>query len=177
MSCKAFAGLSARLDKIALITGQLTAWLALGLVLITFTVVVLRYAFEFGSIALQESILYLHASLFLLGAAYTLQTDKHVRVDIFYRRFSARGRAWVDLLGTLLMLLPVCLFLVWMSADYVASAWSLREGSRETGGLPFVYLLKTLIPLGAILLIIQGTSLACTSLATLLEPETSSDAR
>lgn len=156
------------LDHFAERTGRTTAWLALALVLVTFGVVVLRYLFDFGSIALQEAILYLHASLFLLGAAYTLKVDAHVRVDIFYRHLSTRARAWIDLLGALLLLLPVCSFLLWISWDYVATAWSLREGSRETGGLPWVYLLKTLIPVAAGLLILQGVSQALRSLATLL---------
>lgn len=157
------------LDRFAERTGHTAAWLALALVLVTFAVVVLRYLFDFGSIALQETILYLHASLFLLGAAYTLRTDAHVRVDIFYRRQSARARAVVDLFGALLLLLPVCSFLLWISWDYVASAWSLREASGETGGLPWVYLLKTLIPVAAVLLILQGVSQALRSLATLLQ--------
>jgi TRAP-type mannitol/chloroaromatic compound transport system permease small subunit len=160
--------LADNLDQIAERTGRGAAWLALALVLVTFGVVVLRYLFDFGSIALQESILYLHASLFLLGAAYTLKADAHVRVDIFYRRLSSRSRALVDLLGALLLLLPVCSFLLWISWDYVATAWSLHEGSRETGGLPYVYLLKTLIPVAAGLLILQGISQALRSLATLL---------
>lgn len=168
MSPRALTVFSDRLDRVALVTGRLTAWLALVLVLVTFSVVVLRYAFQIGSIALQESILYLHASLFLLGAAYTLKMDAHVRVDIFYRHMSKKNRALVDLLGTLVLLLPVCLFLLWISADYVANAWALREGSRETGGLPFVYLLKTLIPISGGLLIIQGISLVSTSIACLL---------
>ena len=141
--------------------------------LVTFSVVVLRYAFQLGWIAMQESILYLHASLFLLGAAYTLKHDAHVRVDIFYRGFSARGKALVDLFGALFLLLPVCSFLLWISWDYMATAWALREGSRETGGLPYVYLLKTLIPLSAALLILQGISQALTSLATLMTTQTS----
>jgi TRAP-type mannitol/chloroaromatic compound transport system permease small subunit len=155
------------LDRFADRTGRSVAWLALALVAVTFSVVVLRYLFEIGSIALQESILYLHASLFLLGAAYTLKVNGHVRVDIFYRHLSPRGRALVDLLGALLLLLPVCGFLLWISWDYVATAWSLREGSRETGGLPYVYLLKTLIPLASGLLILQGISQALHSLAVL----------
>ncbi|HED19426.1 MAG TPA: TRAP transporter small permease subunit, partial [Gammaproteobacteria bacterium] len=124
--------------------------------------------FQFGSIAMQESILYLHASVFMLGAAYTLRVDGHVRVDIFYRGFSARRKALVDLLGSLFLLLPVCIFLLWSSRGYVSTAWSLHEGSRETGGLPYVYLLKTLIPLAAFLLILQGISQALTSFGTLL---------
>ena len=158
------------LDTFAEWTGRLVAWLALLLVLVTFSVVVLRYAFNIGSIGLQESILYLHASLFLLTGAYTLKQDAHVRVDIFYRDLSADNKAWVDLLGALFLLLPVCLFIGWVSWDYVASAWSVREGSRETGGLPYVYLLKSLIPLGIILLALQGLSQVLASLVTLLNP-------
>jgi TRAP-type mannitol/chloroaromatic compound transport system permease small subunit len=162
--------LSSRLDRLAETTGQASAWLTLLLALVTFTVVVLRYAFQFGSIAMQESILYLHASVFMLGAAYTLRFDGHVRVDIFYRDFSARHKALVDLLGSLFLLLPVCIFLLWSSWGYVATAWSLREGSGEAGGLPYVYLLKTLIPLSAFLLILQGIGQALASLGTLLTP-------
>jgi len=159
-----------QLDRVAERTGYTAAWLALALVLVTFSVVVLRYLFEIGSIALQESILYLHASVFLLGAAYTLKVDGHVRVDIFYRHLSARAQALVNLLGALLLLLPVCGFLLWVGWDYAATAWSLHEGSRETGGLPYVYLLKTLIPVAAGLLILQGLSQALNSLAILLYP-------
>jgi len=160
------------LDRLADYTGRSVAWLALLLVLVTFGVVVLRYAFDIGSIALQESILYLHASIFLLGAAYTLKIDGHVRVDIFYRHLSPRAQAWVDLFGALLLLLPVCGFLLWVSWDYAAVAWSLHEGSRETGGLPYVYLLKTLMPVSALLLILQGVSQALRSLVAVLKPAT-----
>lgn len=163
------------LDQCAEWTGRLAAWLALGLVLVTFTVVVLRYAFSWGSIALQESILYLHAGLFLLGAAYTLKHDAHVRVDIFYRDLSAEGKAWVNLAGSVFLLLPACLFLLWISQEYVASAWALHEGSREAGGLPYIFLLKSLIPLAAILLMLQGVSQVLASLAILLEPGSGDD--
>jgi TRAP-type mannitol/chloroaromatic compound transport system permease small subunit len=171
MSQSTLHRLSTALARIAETVGNAAAWLALALVLVTFAVVVLRYLFQFGSIAMQESILYLHASLFLLGAAYTLKRDGHVRVDIFYRGFTPRGKALVDLLGSLLLLLPVCSFLLWVSWDYVAGAWALREGSPEAGGLPFVYLLKTLIPLAAALLILQGVSQALASLGTLAGAE------
>ncbi len=167
--------LSTRLDRLAETTGQASAWLTLLLVLVTFTVVVLRYVFQFGSIAMQESILYLHASVFMLGAAYTLKKDGHVRVDIFYRSFSAKHKALVNLLGSLFLLLPVCSFLLWASWGYVANAWSIHEGSGETGGLPYVYLLKTLIPLAAFLLILQGISQALASLGTLLAAQQNDD--
>lgn len=167
MSESALKSLSLRLDRIAELVGNAAAWVALALVLSTFTVVMLRYLFQLGWIAMQESILYLHASLFLLGAAYTLKKDGHVRVDIFYRGFSAKRKALVDLLGSLLLLLPVCSFLLWASWDYVTIAWSIHEGSQEAGGLPYVYLLKTLIPVAVLLLILQGISQALSSLSTL----------
>jgi TRAP-type mannitol/chloroaromatic compound transport system permease small subunit len=148
------------LDSIAELTGRIISWLTLAMVIITFGVVVLRYVFESGSIALQESVTYLHAVVFMLCAAYTLKHDAHVRVDIFYQRASARTRAWVDLLGTLLLLLPVCAFILASSLDYVASSWSILEGSQESGGLDGVFLLKTTIPVMAGLLLLQGCALA-----------------
>lgn len=177
--------LQRQLDNLAEWTGRIAAWLALGLVLVTFTVVVLRYGFSFNAftfdvlgrsfeirlITLQESALYLHASLFLLAAAYTLKQDAHVRVDIFYRRFNSEARAWVDLSGALFLLLPFCLFLLWVSWEYVETAWTLREGSPEAGGLPYVYLLKTLMPVSAILITLQGLSQVLASLLTLLAPD------
>ncbi|MGB5299153.1 MAG: TRAP transporter small permease subunit [Thiogranum sp.] len=168
MSASALKSLSARLDRIAELVGNAAAWLALALVLVTFSVVMLRYLFQLGWIAMQESILYLHASLFLLGAAYTLKKDGHVRVDIFYRGFSQKRKALVDLLGALLLLLPVCSFLLWTSWDYVITAWSIHEGSQESGGLPYVYLLKTLIPVAVVLLILQGIGQALSSLSVLV---------
>jgi TRAP-type mannitol/chloroaromatic compound transport system permease small subunit len=152
------------LDLVAETSGRLIAWLTLGMVIITFTVVVLRYLFNTGSIALQESITYLHACVFMLGAAYTLKQGGHVRVDIFYQRFSPLTRAWIDLLGTLLLLFPVCGFIFFSSLDYVASSWAIYEGSREAGGLDGVFLLKSLIPLAAVLLMLQGCSMLLHSL-------------
>jgi TRAP-type mannitol/chloroaromatic compound transport system permease small subunit len=167
MSAPDLKSLAARLGRVSELVGNWAAWLTLGLVLVTFAVVMLRYLFQLGWIAMQESILYLHAALFLLGAAYTLRKDGHVRVDIFYRGFTARRKALVDLLGALFLLLPVCSFLLWASWDYVAKAWSILEGSQEAGGLPYVYLLKTLIPVAFVLLIVQGISQALSSLVIL----------
>jgi len=144
------------LDRINGLLGPVVSWLALAMVLVTFLVVVLRYAFDIGSIALQESVTYMHATLFMLGAAYTLQQQGHVRVDIFYQRFSRRGRAWVDLLGTLILLVPICLFVLASSWAYVTESWAVHEGSREAGGLPYVYVLKTLLIVMPILVLIQG---------------------
>ena len=105
------------LDRLAETTGRLLAWLTLAMVLTTVTIVILRYLFNSGSIALQESVSYLHATVFMLGAAYTLKHDAHVRVDIIYQKLTPLGRAWVDLLGTMLLLFPVCLFMLYSSLD------------------------------------------------------------
>lgn len=155
------------LDAIGEQVGRAVSWLALAMVVITFTIVVLRYVFDIGWIAMQETVTYLHALVFMLGAAYTLKHDGHVRVDIFYRRLPLRGQAWVDLLGTLLLLLPVSGYIGWASWDYVAASWELREGSHEAGGLPGVFLLKSAIPVMALLMALQGIALAVRSLRIL----------
>ena len=140
--------------------GKLAAWLVLAMVFVTFLVVVLRYGFNFGRIALQESTTYLHAFVFMLAGAYTLKHNEHVRVDIFYQDMSLRNKAKVDLFGTLFLLLPFAGFILSTSFNYVLNSWKLLEGSREAGGLPLVYILKTLIPLMAVLLFLQAISLA-----------------
>ena len=159
--------LADRIERLSEWSGRAVSWLTLAMVLVTFLVVVLRYAFDLGWIALQESITWMHALVFLLGAAYTLRHDGHVRVDIFYRRRSPRGRAWTDLLGALLLLIPVCGFILWISWDYVAESWRLHEGSREAGGLPGVFLLKTAIPVMATLLLVQGLAQVLRSIAVI----------
>ncbi len=148
--------LADKLDAISEWTGRLIAWLTLTMVLVTFLIVVLRYAFDLGWIALQESVTYQHALVFLLGAAYTFKQQGHVRVDIFYQSFSPKTRALVDLFGGLLLLLPVAGFIFWISWEYVAVSWELKEGSPEAGGIPAVYLLKASMLVMAGLLIIQG---------------------
>jgi TRAP-type mannitol/chloroaromatic compound transport system permease small subunit len=130
--------------------------------------VLLRYLFGLGWIWLQESITWMHAAVFMLAAAYTLAREEHVRVDVFYREMSPRARAWVDLVGTLVLLLPVCAFLLWSSWGYVASAWGMSEGSRESGGLPALYLLKSVLVAMPVLLGLQGVALAARSAAVLL---------
>ena len=146
------------IDQLNRTIGRVVSVAVLLMTLITFVVVVLRYGFDTGWIALQESVMYLHAFLFMLGAAYTLGEDAHVRVDIFYRRFSAKKKALVNLIGALLLLLPTCIFIIVMSWDYVATSWRLLESSKEAGGLPLVFVLKSLIPVFCGLLILQGTA-------------------
>lgn len=144
------------LEAVSIWTGRAVSWFSLFMVVITFLVVLLRYAFDLGWIAMQESVTYMHAALFMIGAAYTLQHNGHVRVDILYQKLSPRGRAWVDLLGTLLLLVPVCGFIAWSGWHYVLESWTVLEGSREAGGIPAVYLLKTLIIVMPTLMLVQG---------------------
>ena len=153
-------GLNA-LDRISILSGRLTSWLTVIMVIVTFVVVVMRYVFDTGAVWLQESVVWMHAVLFMVGAAYTLQQDEHVRVDIFYRDMGKRHRAWVDLLGTLLFLLPLCAFLGYKAWDFVAVSWQLSESSREPGGMPypFVPLLKSVLLLMPLLLAVQGVSM------------------
>ncbi|PCI04938.1 MAG: C4-dicarboxylate ABC transporter permease [Gammaproteobacteria bacterium] len=142
-------------------SGRTVSWLSLALVLVTFVVVILRYVFNYGSIALQETTTYLHATIFLVGMAYTMQQNAHVRVDIFYSRFSKQTKAWVDIFGALFLLLPFMFFVSWISWRYISDSWSVFEGSREAGGLPAVFLLKSLILMMTVLLSLQaGTQIA-----------------
>lgn len=143
-------------ETVSSITGKCVSWLTLAMMLITCLIVLLRYGFNIGSIALQESVLYLHALVFMLGAAYTFKDDEHVRVDVFYRTFTARKKAWVNILGGIFFLLPVTLYTCYLSMEYVGASWRVLETSQEPGGLPYIYLLKTLIPLMMISLVIQG---------------------
>lgn len=148
--------LSARLDAYSETTGRLLAWLLPLLMLNTCAVVFMRYGLGQGSTYMQELSTYLHATVFMLGAGYTLKRDGHVRVDIFYRQFSPRARAWVNALGTLIFLFPLCAYVILISWDFVSHAWVIRESSGEPGGIPAVFLLKTLVPLMALNLAIQG---------------------
>ena len=150
-------------------SGRTVSWLSLLLVLVTFIVVVLRYVFDSGSIALQETTTYFHATIFLVGMAYTLQQNGHVRVDIFYSRFSKHGQAWVDLCGALFLLLPFMLFISWISWEYIVDSWAVREGSREAGGLPGVFLLKSLILVMTSLLSLQALTQVARNIETIFK--------
>lgn len=156
-------------------SGRTVSWLSLLLVLVTFIVVVLRYVFDTGSIALQEATTYLHATIFLIGMAYTMQQDAHVRVDIFYARFSGQTKAWVDLFGTLFLLMPFMLFVSWISWQYIADSWSVQEASREAGGLPAVFLLKSLILCMSGLLSLQALTQVARNIEIILCKGTGND--
>ncbi|MEH6515577.1 MAG: TRAP transporter small permease subunit [Halioglobus sp.] len=160
------------IDTFTAYSGRLLAWLAVFMAIVTTAVVVLRYGFNIGSIAAQEAVTYMHGSLFMLGIAYALKVGAHVRVDIFYRTFSARQRAWVNSLGGIIFLLPLCLFICAVSFSYVAESWSIREVSPEPGGIPAVFLLKTLLPLMAINLLLQGIAETLRNTLTLITGDT-----
>jgi TRAP-type mannitol/chloroaromatic compound transport system permease small subunit len=167
---------SAALQRVSEATGVLVSWLTLPMVIGTFVIVVLRYAFDVGWIWMQEGVVWLHAAAFMLAAAYTLKHDEHVRVDIFYRGMTPRRKALVDALGIVLLLLPVSIFILATSWDYVTVSWRIREGSREAGGLPypFVPLLKSTIPLTSLLLVLEAFAQLAKRLPVLLGPAAAS---
>ncbi len=149
--------------------GKAISWLTLFMVLVTLAIVVMRYGFNIGWIAVQESVTYMHGVVFMLGISYTMKNNGHVRVDVFYTTFSDVKKAWVDIIGHITMLMPMCLFILYSSFDYVVQSWSLLEESRETGGLPFVYLLKSIIPLMAILLFLEAVNSIAANLKIIKE--------
>src|ERR1041385_6950489 len=158
MAMAHFTTFADRIDRLNGAIGRAASWCALAIVLIGFAVVLMRYVLGVGSIWLQESILYAHAALFLLAAAWTLKEGGHVRVDVFYAGAPPRMKAWVDLIGALFLLFPFALAIVWFALPYVERSWAILERSRETSGLPLVFLLKTLIPVFALLLALQGVA-------------------
>lgn len=164
---RALPSFVARLDTISEWLGRGLSWLVLAMMLTQFVIVVLRYALNISSTSMQESVMYLHAMVFMLAAGYTLRHDGHVRVDIFYRLRTARGKALTNLLGTLFLLLPVMIFILWFSWGYVDKSWRILEGSSDSGGIHGVFLLKSLILVFAALMILQGCVEITRSLMTL----------
>ena len=160
--------LATTLDKISQRSGEAISWLTLLMVTITCLVVLLRYVFDLGWIWLQESVTWMHAMVFMIGAAFTMQREDHVRVDILYRGMTLRKQAWVNLLGTLFLLFPTTLLILFSSLGYVHDSWNYREVSQEAGGLQALYILKAVIPLAASLLTLQGLSLALRSVLVLM---------
>lgn len=159
------------LDAISIGIGRATSWLTLVMVLVTFVIVVMRYVLGTGFIWLQESVTWMHAVVFMLGAAYTLQQEDHVRVDIFYREMTDRQRGWVNSCGVLLFVFPICGFFFYSSLDYVAAAWSIREVSLNSGGLPYpaIPLLKSVLLVMPVTVTLQGLSLLLRSLRVIRE--------
>lgn len=143
-------------ERMIEILGHGVAYLGLFMALITVVIVILRYGFDVGSIALQESVLYMHGTLFMIGLAYAMQSDGHVRVDIIYSRLSASRQRWINVLGHLLFLIPLAIIMIVYSWDYVVASWRVQESSPDVGGMPGIFLLKSLIPLSACLIILQA---------------------
>jgi len=163
-------GLASAIDRLTAALGRVAAWLTLAIVLVQFGLVVARYVFSAGSVPVTESVIYGQALLVTLTAAWTLRAGGHVRVDIFYAEAPPRRRALTDLVGTLVLLLPFMLTLLWLSAPYAARSWAIMERSQETGGLPLVFVLKTLIPVFALLMALQGIAQAIRAIALLIPP-------
>lgn len=147
-----------RLDSINRNVGLIVRWAAILMVLIQFSIVLFRYVFGFSSVAVNESVLYLHSAIFMLGAGYTLLVDDHVRVDIFYAKADAHRKATIDIFGHLALLIPSMLVLAYWSWPSVINAWKILEGPISVGGIPASFLLKSLIPAFCALLIIQSIS-------------------
>ncbi len=147
--------------------GSVVKWLALLVVLVQFVVVVLRYIYGSSFIWMQEGVIYVHAFLFMLAIGYTFLVDGHVRVDVLYANWSARRRAWVDLIGIIVCVLPFCALLVWASWPFVSMSWRLGEGAMALGGLPLTPWLKSLIPAMAVLLAVQSLAIAIRCVAVL----------
>lgn len=146
------------LDSINQRIANVVRWLVLLMVLVQFAIVVGRYVFGVNSIAMQESVLYMHASLFMLAASYTLLVDKHVRVDVFYTHASENTQRVINLFGHVFFLIPAMLALLYWSWPSVVNSWKIFEGPISVGGLKAVYLLKSLIPAFCILLLLQSIS-------------------
>ena len=152
--------LADRIDRLTTTIGRAAAWLVLAVVLLQFALVVARYLFGIGSIWLSEAVIYAHATLFMLAAAWTLAAGGHVRVDIFYADANRRTKGIIDLAGALVLLLPFALTLFLLALPYTARSWAILERSQEASGLPLVFLLKTLIPAFAVLMALQGVAQA-----------------
>ncbi|MEM9881284.1 MAG: TRAP transporter small permease subunit [Pseudomonadota bacterium] len=157
----------AGIDTLNAAIGKAVAWAALALSLWQFGLIIAQSVFRASSIFAQESLIYMNALMFLGAGAFTLLRDEHVRVDLFYHRMSTRAKAWVNLLGTVLLLWPLCVLILYAGTPYVAASWALREGSIETSGIQAVYLLKTLILMFGVMMTLQGVSLFWRSLKTL----------
>lgn len=149
-------GLITSVDTLTDLLARGLTWLPLLMALLMALVVFVRHALGQGSIALQEAVMYTHGIALMLGISYTLKQDAHVRVDLFYNRFNASQKRWVNLCGHLFLLLPLCITILAMSLPYVSASWRVLEGSPEVGGIPGIYLLKTLLPVTAVLVALQA---------------------
>lgn len=148
--------------------GQCASWLSSILVIVVCYDVFTRYFLRKSSIAVQELEWHIFAVLFLVAGAYTLKVDSHVRVDVFYTLLSERGKAWINLLGSLIFLIPFAILIIWTSKGFISMSWMIQETSPDPGGLPYRYLLKAMIPFGFSLILLQGIALALRSFCTVI---------
>jgi TRAP-type mannitol/chloroaromatic compound transport system permease small subunit len=163
--------ISKKIDTLNEWVGRGVAWVSLALVLVIFIDVVLRYLFDTSYVFVQELEWHLFAFIFLIGAGYTLLHDGHVRVDIIYQRLGTKARAWINLLGVLLFLIPGCAMVIETSWKFVLNSWNVLEGSPDPGGIPLRFIIKGMITIGFILLLLQGISLGIHSLLDILGKE------
>ncbi len=155
--------LSRLIDSINEYIGRGVAWITLLMVLVVFTDVVMRYLFNTSFVFTQELEWHLFSVVFLLGAGYTLLHDGHVRVDIIYQAVSEKARAWINLIGVIFFLIPGCYLVIYTSYDFAYASWSTLEGSGDPGGIPYRFLVKSALPIGFGLLLLQGISLGIRS--------------
>ncbi len=156
-------------------TGKLISWFTLLLVLIVCLDVITRYFFQTSSVAVVELEWHLFAVIFLVGAAYTLKHDEHVRVDVLYSRFSQRTQAWINCVGVVLFLIPLCLLIIYSSKNFVFTSFQMGETSPDPGGLPARYILKAVLPLSFLLVLIQGVALLFKSILKIKEIQSTND--
>ena len=159
------------IDKMNEWVGSGVAWVTLGLVLVVFVDVVMRYLLNKSFVFTQELEWHLFGFIFLIGAGYTLLHDGHVRVDIIYQRLGIKGRAWTNLVGVVLFLIPGCIMVISTSWQFAANSFSMMEGSPDPGGIPFRFIIKGCIPVGFTLLLLQGVSLGLHSFMQILGVE------
>jgi TRAP-type mannitol/chloroaromatic compound transport system permease small subunit len=159
------------IDTLNKYVGKIVSWATLLMVLVVFIDVVMRYAFKKSFVFTQELEWHIFAFVFLIGAGFTLLNDGHVRVDVIYQGLTPKGKAWVNFIGVLLFLLPGCFMIITTSFNFVYNSWSVLECSPDPGGIPYRFIVKSFIPIGFILIMLQGISIGIKSFAIILGKE------
>ena len=161
---------TSRINHLIAKIGQWASLLILAMAVITTLIVLLRFGFDWSAIAVQESVMYLHAFALMLVIPWALQTEDHVRVDIFYRRMRPQSQHWVNIVGAIVCLLPFCVFSTISALPFVIDSWSILEDSPQANGIPALFILKSIIPVSFALLAIQGVALLATNIKAVLAP-------
>lgn len=164
-------GVAGVLDGLVFRIGRIVAWLTLFLVLLVAADVLLRYLFRISSVAAQELEWHILAVIALFGASYTLQQGEHVRVDVFYQHFSPKVKQWMDALLPAIVVVPCMTFIAFQSLQFVQMSWEFFESSPDPGGLPARYLLKVLVPIGFLLVAIQGVAMTLYGFTKIIKAE------